>query len=120
MSGLACQCTRQTADHQHQAGGIQFAGFIDGAAVVGMRGLQPGGIGSGEHAAAAIARELQSMFFDEGRDFVEAHGCNLVTPWRDGRDAACHAGFDDLVQRQIITLVFANRGGVNGQPLVVF
>jgi hypothetical protein len=62
---LAGQRAGQAAHHQHQAGGVQFAGFVDGAAVVVVRGLQAGRIRRGEHAAAAVAGQFQAVGFDE-------------------------------------------------------
>jgi hypothetical protein len=62
---LAGQCAGQAAHHQHQAGGIQFAGLVDGAAVVVMRCLEAGRIGRGKHAAPAVTGEFQAMGFDE-------------------------------------------------------
>ena len=60
-AGLAGQRAGQAADHQHQAGRVQRAGFVERAPVVVARGLPAGGIGAGEHAAAAVARQRQAV-----------------------------------------------------------
>ncbi len=116
---LAGERTGQAADHQHQAGRVQRAGFVERAAVVVARGLARRGIGVREQAAAAIARKLEAEGLDLARDRVEAGGMHLVAPRRDGTDAARGTGIEDLRQRPILAALLAHGGGVDRQPAVV-
>ena len=72
------------------------------------------GVG-GEHAAAAIARQLQPGIAHRARRAVEADGGDLVAPGIDGADAMARAGVDDL--QQIALLADGRR--VERQPAMI-
>ena len=70
---------RQSADHQHQAGGAERDGFVDGAAVIVDR-LLPSARVAGQHAAAAIARKLEPGLADRLGGALEPDGGDLIAP----------------------------------------
>ena len=105
---------RQAADHQHDAGRAERLGFIDRAAVVvarlgAMRGIRR------EHAAAAIARQIEPGVAHRSHRAVEPDRRDLVAPGIDGADAMPRAGVDDLKEIALL----ADRRGVQRQPAVV-
>ena len=88
MCRVAGQRTRQSADDEHEAGRPERARLVERAPVVVAHGLPRGGIGVGEHAAAAVARERQAMRFDRAHGGREPRGGDLIAPRRDRTDAA--------------------------------
>ena len=116
---LARQSARQPAHHQHQARGVEFAGLVNGAAVVVPRGTQALRIGRREHAASAVAGEFQAMCLDQPGNCFKTCGGDLIAPGRDGANAPARAGFDDFRQRQLDAARLANGRGVDRKPAVV-
>src|SRR5436305_858075 len=69
----------------------------------------------GEHAAAAIARQVETRVADETHGAVEADGRDLIAPWIYGADAMPRAGLDHLSEVALL----AQRRGVERQPAMV-
>ena len=105
---------RQSARDQHQAFGADTGGFVDGAAVVVERSTASGFVGSGKHAAAAQARDVQRCVADQLAGLVDAHGLDDVAPRRDGRDSRALAAVDQLRQRPRL-----HGRGIDGEQLGV-
>jgi hypothetical protein len=84
---LACSAPgRPPTTSTRQARAVR--GFVDGAAVVVARGLQAGGVGGREHAAAAVAGQLEAVRRTSFEIFGRPAACDLVAPGRDRADAA--------------------------------
>jgi hypothetical protein len=85
---------RQAADDEHDAGGTERDGLVNGAAVVVACRAAMRVIGR-EHAAAAIARQIEPRVLHRAHGTVETDGSDLVAPGIDGADAEPRAGLDD-------------------------
>ena len=86
---------RQPSGHQHDAGRAERFCLINRAAIIiarlgAMRGIRC------EHAAAAIARQIEPGVAHRARRAVEPDRRDMVAPGIDGADAMPRAGVDDL------------------------
>ena len=97
----AAAILRQAADREDEAARAEFAGFVDGAAVVVLRRAPAAAIGRGEHAAAAQARHDESGVAKSARRIGKAGRRDLVAPRRDAANAVARAAGDDLGQRPL-------------------
>ena len=89
----------QAADDEHQARRLELLGLVDGAPVVVERGTAAGGVHRREHAAAAVAGELEHVPAHQLGGALEADRMHLVAPGRDRADAVARAGVDDAIER---------------------
>jgi hypothetical protein len=82
----AAERARQAADDEDEARRLELLGLVDRAPVVVERGAPAGRIQRREHAAAAVARELERVAANELGGALETDRMDLVAPRRDGAD----------------------------------
>ena len=105
---------RQAAGHQHDAGATQRLRLVHRAAVVVAHFGAARAI-CDEHAAAAIAGQVQARIAHRARGALEADASDLAAPGIDGANVLARAGIDDLEQIALL----ADRRRVQRQPAVI-
>ena len=105
---------RQAADDEDKAGRAERRRLVDRAPVVVPRLLAVRAVGR-EHAAAAVAGELEPRVLHGAHGAVEPDRRDLVAPGRDRAHAVPGAGLDDGEEVALLS----HRRGVEGEEGVV-